>query len=420
MSSASRGGGGTFVLQLFGKASPVVRSLKRVRIQHRIASLILIMTAGIAALVAVVLVNLANTIYAERADQTHHLVESAASLVQHYQELAAAGDMTVENAQHEVLERLRALRYDEGQYFWVNDLNGKMLMHPTAPDLVGTDVRGLRDARGTAFFADMIETVNRSQGAHYDYFWPADATAQLKRTYVMRLPKWDWMIGSGVFMEAADDAVRSLSLGMLAIAGIILAVASACSFLVGRTLTKPISALSTTMGALSKGQLDVVVPGVGRSDELGEMAQAVQVFKENAIERRRMEAQQAAEREKEVARAQRLEELTGTFDKDVAAVLAALGGSADEMQQASQTMSATAEETSRQATAVAAASEQASSNVQTVASAAEELSSSIREIARQMGARTPSPGRQPATRRRPRRRCAAWPLRRRRSARSSS
>ena len=165
-----------------------------------------------------------------------------------------------------------------------------------------------------------------------------------------------------------------------------LAAVSCVCFLTLRLLFRPLPILTATMLRLAEGDTMVDVPYLGRGDELGEMAQAVQVFKEAAAERRRLEAERAAEREKQFARAQRLEELAGAFDGEVAAVLAALGGSAGEMQQASQAMSATAEETSRQATAVAAASEQTTSNVQTVASAAEELSSSIREIARQMGA----------------------------------
>ena len=184
-------------------------------------------------------------------------------------------------------------------------------------------------------------------------------------------------------------AKSGATMGLVVSAGIVLTVAVvalALMLLVARRVLRPFEQLTGAVQVLSQGKLDVEVPGLGRGDELGEMAHAVQVFKDNAVERRHLEAAQAAEREKQLVRAQRLEELAGAFDGEVAAVLAALGGSAGEMQQASQAMSATAEETSRQATAVAAASEQATSNVQTVASAAEELSSSIREIARQMGA----------------------------------
>jgi methyl-accepting chemotaxis protein len=196
-------------------------------------------------------------------------------------------------------------------------------------------------------------------------------------------------VAEGSLLTRAQGALAAATLGLVVSSGMIVAIvvlAVALVLLVARRFLQPFNKLTQAVQILASGDLGVDVPGVGQSDELGEMARAVQVFKQNAAEQRRMESEQAAERERQLARAQRLEELAGSFDGEVAAVIGALGGSAGEMQQASQSMSATAEETSRQATAVAVASEQASSNVQTVASAAEELSSSIREIARQMGA----------------------------------
>ena len=196
-------------------------------------------------------------------------------------------------------------------------------------------------------------------------------------------------IADGVISTAGGEAEAVLRQSVILVGAMVALgalLSAALMVMVVGSVVRPLRSLTGSVARLARGDLDVEVPGLGRGDELGEMAHAVQVFKDNAVERRHLEAAQAAEREKQLVRAQRLEELAGAFDGEVAAVLAALGGSAGEMQQASQAMSATAEETSRQATAVAAASEQATSNVQTVASAAEELSSSIREIARQMGA----------------------------------
>jgi methyl-accepting chemotaxis protein len=189
----------------------------------------------------------------------------------------------------------------------------------------------------------------------------------------------------GALFAATLQTVADAKVVDIAVAVSIFVIGSLSAFFIGRSIAGPVRQMTTAMARLAGGDLEVEVPARGRRDELGEMAAAVQVFKDNAIERQRLEAEQAAEREAQLARAKRLEALTGAFDGEVAAVLSALGGSAGEMQTTSQAMSATAEQTSRQASAVAAASEQASSNVQTVAAAAEELSSSIREIARQMG-----------------------------------
>jgi methyl-accepting chemotaxis protein len=153
-------------------------------------------------------------------------------------------------------------------------------------------------------------------------------------------------------------------------------------------IAKPITAAVGSLKQLSEGNTDRDIFGVGRKDEVGEIASTMQVFKENLIRTREMQAREAAEQEQRVKRAQTIQTLTDNFDREATAVVKTVSSAATEMQATAQSMSATAEETSRQATAVAAASEQASSNVQTVASAAEELSSSVEEIGRQVAEST--------------------------------
>ncbi len=167
-----------------------------------------------------------------------------------------------------------------------------------------------------------------------------------------------------------------------AIVALLLGILSA--IVVGRGIARPIQAMTSAMKRLADGDKGVDIPAKGRKDEVGEMAMAVQVFKDNMIRNDEMAAEQEREQAAREARAGRIESLTRDFDQAVAAVLAEVSAAAQQMQGTAASMSATAEETSRQASAVAAASEEASTNVQTVASAAEELSSSIEEIGRQV------------------------------------
>ncbi|MFC3226695.1 methyl-accepting chemotaxis protein [Marinibaculum pumilum] len=170
----------------------------------------------------------------------------------------------------------------------------------------------------------------------------------------------------------------------IAAAAIALILAILLSVLVGRGIARPIAAMTTAMQRLADGDKSVEVVGQERRDEVGAMANAVQVFKDNMIRNEEMAAEQERERAAREERARQIEALTGEFDRTVAAVLNAVGTATAEMQNTAASMSATAEETNRQAGAVAAAAEEASANVQTVASAAEELSSSIEEIGRQV------------------------------------
>ena len=114
------------------------------------------------------------------------------------------------------------------------------------------------------------------------------------------------------------------------------------------------------------------------------MAQAVQVFKDNMIKAEQLAAEQKAEKEAQVARGRRIEQLTKDFDRNVAGVIETVVSAADEMSATAESTSAMAKDTQSRSTTVAAATEQASTNVQTVASAAEELSASITEISGQV------------------------------------
>jgi methyl-accepting chemotaxis protein len=149
-------------------------------------------------------------------------------------------------------------------------------------------------------------------------------------------------------------------------------------------IATPVVAMTAAMGQLAEGNKGIAIPARGRKDEIGAMAEAVQVFKDNAIRADQMAAEQQAERAAREARARNIENLTSQFDRTVSSVLEVVSGAATELEATAQAMSANADQTNCQATAVAAATEEASASVQTVATAAEELSASIAEIGRQV------------------------------------
>jgi len=183
---------------------------------------------------------------------------------------------------------------------------------------------------------------------------------------------------------AVESNSRMLAIILWVMLGAGLGIAAAVVCATTRAIVPPITAMTGAMGRLADGDHSVDIPGTERRDEVGLMAKAVLVFKENMIRAKELAAREAEAQKQREARARAIEDLTAGFDADVSAVLKTVASATTEMQATAQSMTATAEETSRQATAVAAASEQASTNVQTVASAAEELSASISEISRQV------------------------------------
>jgi len=155
--------------------------------------------------------------------------------------------------------------------------------------------------------------------------------------------------------------------------------------ILSRRVIAPLRAMTVAMERLADGQKAVDVPGLGRTDEVGQMAAAVQIFKNNMIEADRLRAdQEQAKAHAEADKKAATNKLADEFEANVTGIVRTVSTASIELQATAQSMSTTAEETSRQATAVASASEQASANVQTVAAASEELTSSISEISRQV------------------------------------
>jgi methyl-accepting chemotaxis protein len=155
--------------------------------------------------------------------------------------------------------------------------------------------------------------------------------------------------------------------------------------ILSRRVIGPLRAMTAAMEKLADGEKAIDVPGVGRTDEIGQMAAAVQIFKNNMIEADRLRAdQEQAKAHAEADKKAATNKLADEFEASVRGIVQTVSSASVELQATAQSMSTTAEEASRQATAVATASEQASANVQTVAAASEELTSSISEIGRQV------------------------------------
>ncbi len=184
--------------------------------------------------------------------------------------------------------------------------------------------------------------------------------------------------------QLGADIYHSARIWIFAAIALAIALCSGIALLIVAGVSTPIGMMTAAMKRLAGHDLKTEIVGVGRKDEIGAMAAAVQVFKDNMIEADRLTAAQEAEREVKEKRAQTLDTLTNSFDAKIRELVDSLSRSASEMQSTAQSMNATADQTNQQSMTVASATDQASANVQTVATASEELSSSIQEISRQV------------------------------------
>jgi len=183
------------------------------------------------------------------------------------------------------------------------------------------------------------------------------------------------------YEAAKASAQQVLILGIVAI----LAVAIALALLLGRSVSRPLVDITAAMNRLSGGDNDAAIPGSARRDELGTMAKAVQVFKDNAIEKKRLEDRQSADRATSQLRQEEMDQLIGFFGRSMSGSFESLAGASGGMARASTSLEGAAQTTGSQATQVLGEVEQTSLAIQTVATASQQLSASINEIGRRAG-----------------------------------
>ncbi|MDQ2082393.1 cache domain-containing protein [Xanthobacteraceae bacterium Astr-EGSB] len=339
-----------------------------------------------------------------------HLGDLAIAIVKEERALADKAGLPAAEAQARAARRLQQLRYGDGDYFWINDMHPRMVMHPTNPKLDGSDLSDNKDPNGKRLFIEMIDVVKRSGSGFVAYQWPKPGhdKPQPKLSYVTGYAPWGWVIGTGVYIDDLSAQTWQAAQKALMITGVVLLLVALVATLIARGIAKPMQVMTAAMRELASGRLDVVLPGLGRRDEIGEIASAVEAFKLKAVEaagrdakereereraaaeeRRRTDEHEAAQRkaaEEQIATERRAAtlQLAAEFEATVGGIVDTVSSAATELEAAAGTLTHTAETTQSLSVGVAAASGQASGNVQSVASAAEELDASVVEIGRQM------------------------------------
>jgi methyl-accepting chemotaxis protein len=332
---------------------------------------------------------LASSLRQQKQIELKHLAELALGIVKEEHAAAQKGDIAVADAQKRAMARLATLRYGNNDYFWINDMQPRMVMHPIKPEMNGNDLSTYKDPNGKTLFVDFVDVVRKDGAGFVPYEWPKPGfdKPQPKLSYVTGFAPWGWVIGTGVYIDDLKTQTWVSTQRALIAGAIILLISLAVSMFVARGITKPLQRMTVAMNALAGGNLDVDVPGIGRHDEVGEMANAVEVFKSNAVARQGLEAEQKEAETRAVTRRKAdMTKLANDFEGAVGEIIETVSSASSQLEASAGTLNSTAVRAQELATVVAAASEEASTNVQSVASATEEMSSSVNEISRQVQA----------------------------------
>jgi signal transduction histidine kinase/DNA-binding response OmpR family regulator len=175
--------------------------------------LLIVATAAIS-LVALALLWLQSErshVLAENEGTAKDIVDAAYAIAAAQYLAETQGKISRTQAQEQTIEAIRAIRYGNGDYVWVNDLRPVMIMHPTEPELDGKDLSNYRDPTGKALFVVMTETVKRNGTGYVQYMWPkpGSRTPVPKISYVRGFEPWGWVIGTGIYIDDVNAVWRS-------------------------------------------------------------------------------------------------------------------------------------------------------------------------------------------------------------------
>jgi diguanylate cyclase (GGDEF)-like protein len=237
------------------------------------------------------LFELKNSLIESRVAEVRHLVEAAYSIISYYHGQASEGVMTDAEAKRAAADAVRAMHYDGMNYFFIWDLKGTGIAHGAQPALEGKTFINSPDARANPVVAYMVTRLidvaksDKKEGVTSYWIPKGGQTNPIAKVAYSRLfEPWGWSIGTGAYLDDIDQTFWSQALSTLRVSLALIAVACAITYIIGRDLVMAMNRLTLRVASVAKGELDGDVPDVDRGDEVGVMARALLVLRDDSRE----------------------------------------------------------------------------------------------------------------------------------------
>lgn len=234
-------------------------NLRRFSIFQRFAILIGILIFGLIVLSISSLNNQYNSLKNEQYLKTQNVVETAYSIIDHFYKLEQNNELTEQQAKSQALNTINALRYDKTNYFWINDYQPTMVMHPIKPELNGKNLTSNQDPDGKALFVEMVSVVKSAGEGFVPYKWPKPGkdTPVDKIAFVKGFNQWQWIIGSGVYLDTIDAAFTEQRNLIMINAIVMIFVIILLSYFIGKSIVVPTRLAANMMKDISEGEGDL-------------------------------------------------------------------------------------------------------------------------------------------------------------------
>ncbi|MBC2658621.1 methyl-accepting chemotaxis protein [Pseudomonas sp. MSSRFD41] len=236
-----------------------MKSLRKMSISQRLWLILIVALLTLVTLGVMMLQQIHGDLYQAKAQKTQHVVQTAAGVLDYYQGLEAAGSLTRQQAQQQALQTIRGLRYNQNDYFWINDLTPVMIMHPANPKLDGQNLASIKDPDGFEVFNQMVTLAKAKGAGMVDYRWPKPGAQEpvQKTSYIQLFQPWGWIIGSGVYIDDLQQEFQAQVLRASYVGLVIALLMGALVVLIVRSIVSPLRETVHAMANIASGESDL-------------------------------------------------------------------------------------------------------------------------------------------------------------------
>ncbi|MFL1527714.1 methyl-accepting chemotaxis protein [Pseudomonas sp. O230] len=236
-----------------------MNSLRNMSISRRLWLILIVAVMMLLTLGVLMLKQIHEDLYHAKAQKTQHVVQTASGILTYYHGLETAGTLTREAAQKQALTAVRGLRYDQNDYFWINDLTPVMIMHPANLKLDGQNLSAIRDPDGFALFNEMVALAKAKGAGAIDYRWPKPGASEpvAKTSYVKLFEPWGWVIGSGVYIDDMQAEFMGQVWKASVVGLVIAAIMALLVILIARSIVRPLQDTVNAMANIASGESDL-------------------------------------------------------------------------------------------------------------------------------------------------------------------
>lgn len=229
---------------------------------------------------------MSSDLYREKENQIAYLTEAAINIIKLNVEKVKNKELTLEEAQKRAKEEIGSIRYDNGNYVWVNDYDGIMLMHSANPALIGSDFKVISCKKtGKKFIPEMIEGIKLNGYAKTSYHWTKPGHGEQvfpKITVARGFDEWKWMVATGVYVDNVQESIfKSLITVLISSLFVLVAVILVSYFTIGRSIIEPIKNITEISKKLAQNDLTVNIPDDNNKTEIGELNRSFKSFVDN-------------------------------------------------------------------------------------------------------------------------------------------